>query len=181
MTCEHLKSIALENSKADAETPGSLVFWAERMQRWHWLKICSVSLINSALIWATEYRLRVGGWRPRAPRQKAFPSESNEMLCARNRENTCQHRYIRGPRGTRLRSRNCSGMFEGGEQTQTQRLRKEATSFRRLQSYKGSLGVNTGKSLTLTQGCSRTCTAENRWSTSTNSIMVMSSCEGKHP
>jgi len=32
------------------------------------------------------------------------------------------------------------------------------------------------KSLTLTQGCSRTCTAENRWSTSTNSIMVMSSC-----
>lgn len=33
-------------------------------------------------------------------------------------------------------------------------------------------------SLTLTQGCSRTCTAENLWSTLTNSIMLMSSCEG---
>lgn len=37
-----------------------------------------------------------------------------------------------------------------------------------------------GKPLTLTQGCSRACTAENLWSTSTRSIMVMSSCGKQH-
>jgi hypothetical protein len=39
-------------------------------------------------------------------------------------------------------------------------------------------GIQERSSLTLTQGCSRTCTAENLWSTLTNSIMLMSSCEG---
>lgn len=105
------------------------------------------------------------------------------MLCARARENTCQHRYIRGPRGARLRSWNCAGMFEGEGQMQTQHLKQEATSLGKLWFEKGrfrSRYREGRESLTLTQGCSRTCTAENRWSTSTSSIIVMSSCEQKH-